>query len=113
MLNPQNRVKEALIDKQIAENAIPAATFNRMYGNLSDNSPLRKLFGDMSAWAAWIIGSRSRRQRICAPRSMYLFDLAVVQCLLRQGKTPKITNFKLVRETWYVKAPTAPSKEEA
>ncbi|KAK3174362.1 hypothetical protein OEA41_001606 [Lepraria neglecta] len=101
----------AILDNHVAENVVPTHTFHRIYENLPDSSPIRKLFVDMSA----CIGSlddwfkKQATKDLCARE--YLFDLAVAQCLLRQGKTPRITDFKRVREEYYVKAPT-PSKEE-
>ena len=108
----QNTTIDAILDNHVAENVVPTHIFHRTYKNLPDSSPIRKLFVDMSV----CIGSlddwfKKQATKDLCPRE-YLFDLAVAQCLLRQGKTPRITDFKRVREEYYVKAPTTSSKEE-
>lgn len=100
----QNTTIDLLIDKQTTENIVPTNLLHRVYENLSDNSPLRKLLVDWSSSLGgldmWFKTSATVDQ---CPKE-FLVDLTVALYLHKKGTQLVVGNFKSVKGNYHVKA---------
>ena len=99
----QNATIDLLIDKQATENIVPTTLLHRVYENLPDNSPLRKLLVDWSSSLGgldmWFETSATVDQ---CPKE-FLIDLTVAPYLHKKGTKLVVGNFKSVRGSYHIK----------
>ena len=109
----QNAIIDVLINKRASELIIPAGSLRKVYDNISETSPIRRLFVD---WIVYLnLGSAERLNELWkgATKDMFPVDfLCNVICALftqKKGTTRSTIYFYKSRSDYYVKAPVAPS----
>ena len=107
----QNAVIDAIIEKQKIENSIPVTNFNKIYDQVQDDSPIRKLAVDFIAHLAdfglKVWHEKSMRETY---KSSFLLDLAIELSQLSRAKKTKITSFESVKSNYYTQTPQSRSK---
>lgn len=109
----QNRAIDGLINSYLSENKIHVEIITHVYDNTLENSPLRRLFVDWTAFlgnmsrtkdSGWFTGPK----RPNYPNDFWI-DLVFVLHEQKTGVTPRRKDFNTTRSDYYVKTSDPPA----